>query len=78
MAETKPLYYYFTSAKYALEDVQAQYLKAAELDNANDPFEHLAVRTDDQDDYFLRNIQTIMAAEYKILCFSKTYKEPSL
>ena len=47
MPETK-LFYYFTPAKYALEGVKNHRLKVAELDKANDPYELLPVRCNNE------------------------------
>ena len=92
MPETKQ-FYYFTSTKYALEAVKDRQLKAAELDKTNDPYELFGFRLDSliSNEHKISNEEKLALAEemaddfkndvskiMKMVCLSKTYKEPSL
>ena len=74
-------FYYFTSTKYALDDIKKRRLKAAELDKTNDPYELLGFRLDNlinDEKELLDNFKTIVSDNIKTVCLSKTYKNPSL
>lgn len=78
MARTER-FYYFTPTKYALAGVKDRRLKAAELDKANDPYELLPVRCDNEDEKELfTKIKQSVSGDLKMICLSKTYKTPSL
>ena len=77
MPKTKR-FYYFTPTKYALEGVKNRRLKVAELDKANDPFEFLPVRCDKEAEETFQTLKQSISDEIKMVCLSKTYKNPSL
>ena len=78
MPKTKR-FYYFTPTKYALEAVKNRRLKVAELDKANDPYEILPARWNSNDeDKAFQDMKNKIAARLKMVCLSKTYKNPSL
>ena len=77
MPETKQ-FYYFTLTKYALEAVRNRHLKATELNKANDPYEMLPFQLNDSnDDAIAQMVRDDFSKIIKIVCFSKTYKNPS-
>ena len=78
MPETKR-FYYFTPANYALESIKNQRLKAAELDKANDPYEMLPIMWDeDKEEKLLIEIRKLMSRDFKMICMSEKYGDPSL
>ena len=78
MPETKQ-FYYFTPTKYALEAVKDRQLKAAELNKANDPYEMLPFQLNDSNaDMIAQGVRDDFSKIIKMVCFSKTYKNPSL
>ena len=82
MTEPERLYY-FTPTKYALEGVKNRRLKVAEMDKANDPFELLPFGFGEdfksaELEKLSKDIQRAYSKELKIICFSETYKDPSL
>ena len=78
MPETKP-FYYFAPTKYALEGVKNHRLKAAELDKANDPYELLPVRCNNEiEDTLCKQLKQSISDGFKMICLSETYKNPSL
>ena len=73
------LFYYFTPTKYALEAVKNHRLKAAELDKANNPYELMPIRWDNPtDEQISQRVKSDLSQVLKMICFSKTYKDPSL
>ena len=78
MSETKQ-FYYFTLTKYALEAVRNRQLKATELNKANDPYELLPFQLNDGNfDVIAQRVRDDFTKYIKMVCFSKTYKNPSL
>ena len=78
MPETKRLYY-FTEAKYALQDIERRRLKIAELDKTNDPLElRLIAFHDEAEQSHFRSFFETMAKNFSIICFSETYKNAAL
>ena len=78
MPETKR-FYYFTLTKYALEAVRDRQLKATELNKANDPYEMLPFQLNDgNDNVIAQMVKDDLSQMLKIVCFSETYKNPSL
>ena len=72
-------FYYFTTAKYALEAVKNHQLKAAELNKANDPYETLPFQLKNaHDDKIAQLVRDDFATLMKMICFSKTFTNPSL
>ena len=72
-------FYYFTPTKYALEGVKNRRLKVAELEKANDPFEFLPVRCNKEtEEAIFRALKQSISDDMKMICLSKTYKNPSL
>ena len=54
-------------------------LKAAELDKANDPFELLPLQwNNDEENNAFQDLKVEASARLKIICLSRTYKDPSL
>ena len=78
MPETKQ-FYYFTLTKYALEAVRNRQLKATELNKANDPYEMLPFQLNDgNDNVIAQRVRDDFSKFFKMVCFSETYKNPSL
>ena len=72
-------FYYFTRTKYALEAVKNRELKAAELNKANDPFEFLVIRfNNEKEGRWFEEYKQNVSNSIKMICFSKTFKDPSL
>ena len=72
-------FYYFTPTKYALKAVKNCELKTTELNKANDPFEFLVIRCNNEsEDKFFKEYKHKISDAMKMICLSKTSKEPSL
>jgi len=71
--------YHFLSACDALDDIRHRRLKISKLDDLNDPFELLAVAQPKQEirDWMFR-FKKQMAANYGLLCFSRSWHRPAL
>jgi hypothetical protein len=69
--------YYFTTAKYGLENIRLRRLKIARIDDLNDPFEFLQIATRNprirgQYQFFKRSLGAYMG----LLCFSADWRSP--
>ena len=69
--------YHFTCTKYALEGIQKRRVKASELDNTNDLFESLSYRSGSVDGMQTQEFFR-WRTDCRVLCLSKTYKNPLL
>jgi hypothetical protein len=71
--------YHFTSAKYAVEDIQNQRLKIARINELNDPFELLAADLlDKRDRQAFVKFKNQMNEKFGIVCFSGSWESPLL
>jgi hypothetical protein len=71
--------YHFTSAKYAVEDIQNQRLKIARINELNDPFELLAADLlDKRDRQAFAKFKNQMNEKFGIVCFSGSWESPLL
>jgi hypothetical protein len=69
--------YHFVPAGYGLEDIKKRRLKIATIPDLNDPFELLCVDLSDENLRIgMRNWKRKMGAQYGMLCFSKTWRNP--
>lgn len=69
--------YHFVPARYGLENLEKRRLKIATISDLNDPFELLCVDLSDKDlRNGMRNWKREMGAQYGMLCFSKTWRNP--
>lgn len=69
--------YYYTSEKYALENIKHKSLKISMLDTLNDPFEGLYYdHSDDFIDMSITNILEKYTPQCGMICFSKTARNP--
>ena len=69
--------YHFLDRKWGLDDIRNRRLKIARLNQLNDPFEMLSIRTDDSElRHFLEKSKTIMSRSKGILCFSRNWHNP--
>ena len=78
MPETKQLYH-FLPAKFAIEAIEKRRLKAADLDQANDPFESLVVAFNSREqEYIFLDYRKVVLGRYGMVCFSQSYQDPLL
>jgi hypothetical protein len=69
--------YYFTSAKYGLENLKLKRLKISEFSNVNDPFELLGIEMRDKEVREAVNFEkSMIAKKYGLLCFSEDKYNP--
>lgn len=69
--------YHFTTAHYALDNVDRRRLKIAQIPDLNDPFELLCCDLSDKDlRESMHKWKAHMGGKYGILCFSKDWKNP--
>ena len=78
MPETLRLYH-FLRTEHALRAMEAGRLKAANLNEVNDPYEYLTIgfSSDDEEKAFL-NLRKEVVRRLVVVCFSETYQEPLL
>ena len=71
--------YHFLRAEHALRAMEAGRLKAANLDEVNDPYECLTVgfSSGDEEKAFLK-LREEVVRRLVVVCFSETYREPLL
>ena len=63
--------YYFTSAKYAVENLKLRRLKVSDFSNVNDPFELLGIEMRDREVREAVNFEkSKISKNYGLLCFS--------
>ncbi len=69
--------YYFTSAKYGIDNLKNRHLKVSNFSNVNDPFELLGIELRDKD---VRKAVTFdkskISKKYGLLCFSEDKYNP--
>ena len=71
--------YHFSSAKYAVEDIQNQRLKIARINELNDPFELLAADLlDKRDRQAFVKFKNQINEKFGIVCFSGSWESPLL
>ena len=71
------LVFYFTSAKFGLNDLENKYLKVSDFSNLNDPFELLGVEMSDKDVRSALKFEKSLIAKTKgLLCFSENKYDP--
>lgn len=71
------LVYHFINEENGLDDLRRKQLKIATFKELNDPFEMLAVTSDDPDRRrTIRRIKDEHGRDNGLLCFSKTWKNP--
>ena len=76
MPEGKRLYY-FTSAKYALLNIEQSHIKISDLNRVNDPYEFLAVKLNQRSRHnLLTKVISHLGKQFGIVCFSKCYNNP--
>jgi hypothetical protein len=69
--------YYFTSAKYGLDNLKKKRLKISDFSNLNDPFELLGVEMSDKDVRKALQFEKSSIAKNKgLLCFSESKYDP--
>lgn len=69
--------YYFTGAKYGVDNLKNKRLKVSNLNNLNDPFEMLCVKTEFKDvKSKLTFAKSAVAQNFGILCFSGNWTNP--
>ncbi len=69
--------YYFTGAKYGVDNLKNKRLKVSNLNNLNDPFEMLCVKTENKDvKSKLTFAKNAVAQKFGILCFSGNWTNP--
>ena len=69
--------YYFTSAKYGIENLKLKRLKVSDFSNVNDPFELLGVDVRDKDVRKAVNFEkSNISSKYGLLCFSEDKYNP--
>ena len=72
--------YHLISEHWALESLRLQRLKLASLEDMNDPFELLGVelRTQENRQFFQRELKPEMNRTVGVLCFSRAWSNPVL
>jgi hypothetical protein len=71
--------YYFTEARYALDDIKNRRIKLSEIDKLNDPFELWCVKHSDPRIWSaFKGLKEQMSKGSAVLCTSKNYKNPLL
>jgi len=71
------LFYYFTSAKYGIENLKNERLKISDFSNVNDPFELLGIELRDEVVRKAVNFEKSKISEkYGLLCFSEDKYNP--
>ena len=69
--------YYFTSAKYGIENLKNRRLKVSDFSNVNDPFELLGIELRDKDVRKAVNFEkSQISKRYGLLCFSEDKYNP--
>ena len=69
--------YYFTSAKYGLENLKLKRLKISEFSNVNDPFELLGIEMREKEVRETVNFEkSKISKKYGLLCFSEDKYNP--
>lgn len=69
--------YYFTSEKYAIENLRLKRLKISNFSNVNDPFELLGIEMRDKEIRRTVNFEKSKASKkYGLLCFSEDKYNP--
>ncbi len=69
--------YYFTSAKYGIENLKNRRLKVSDFSNVNDPFELLGIELRDKDVRKAVNFEkSKISKRYGLLCFSENKYNP--
>lgn len=69
--------YYFTSAKYGIENLKHRRLKVSDFSNVNDPFELLGIEMRDKDVRKAVNFEkSKISKKYGLLCFSEDKYNP--
>jgi hypothetical protein len=71
------IFYYFTSAKYGIENLKRRHLKISDFENVNDPFELLGIELRDKD--VRRAVQfekSKISKKNGFLCFSEDKYNP--
>ncbi|WP_293855074.1 DUF2971 domain-containing protein [Sphingomonas sp. SCN 67-18] len=69
--------YHFVDLKWGLDDIRRRRLKIAKLNELNDPFEMLALKTNDVDlRRALAATKQQMAKSTGVLCFSRKWRNP--
>lgn len=69
--------FHFTSTKYALRNVQKQWLKVARIKELNDPFELLCADLHNKSERKkFKAFKKEVSQDYGVLCFSSSWKNP--
>lgn len=71
--------YYFTSAKYGLQNIEKRRLKIARIKDLNDPFEFLPLNLETKAQrMWLREMKRLANKEYGIVCFTDDWEQPMM
>ena len=71
------IFYYFTSAKYGIDNLKKQRLKISDFSNVNDPFELLGIELRDKDVRdAVNSVKSEISSAYGLVCFSKDKYNP--
>ena len=63
--------YHYLEAKWALDDIRRQRLKASQIDDMNDPYEWKTVYSDHEGSQSaLEKTEMVAIEKYGVLCFS--------
>jgi hypothetical protein len=71
--------YYFTSAKYGLQNIEKRRLKIARIQDLYDPFEFLPLNLETTAERkWLRKMKKLTDKEYGIVCFTDDWEQPMM
>lgn len=71
--------YYFTSAKFGLENIKEKRLKVSDFNNVNDPFELLGIKLSGKNlRSELKKLKSQISKETGFICFSEDWQNPLL
>jgi hypothetical protein len=71
------LLYHFTSKEHGLSDIRNRWLKVARINDLNDPFDFLCLRSNDHTvRKVLRDLRTLVSQYNGLICFSKSFRSP--